>query len=193
MHPSRGWRDPRRAPVTEPNANLRCACALSTSLKQLNTMFYPAARGPRNALAFPASTSVSSSASHSVFLSFWHPKWGPKPLKTAILLKLKKHFHISSLFLLRIVLAPKSLPKHSRNHSKTHPKRIPKTHRESTPLFIDFASEMTPQMRSKNFKKSTPGALRGHMGPKEAQKGAPAPQGAIFLTFGTDILCFPCG
>ena len=78
---------------------------------------------------------------------------------------------------MRIVLAPKSLSKQSRNHSTTHPKNVPKTHRNSTPLFIDFASEMISQMRSKSLTKSTPGALRGHMGHKEALNGGPGPSG----------------
>ena len=77
-----------------------------------------------------------------------------------------KQFHKSSLFLLRIVLAPKFLPKQIQNHSKTLPKRVPKTHRNSTPNFIDFASEMSPQMRPRTLKNRPPGALWGHMWPK---------------------------
>ena len=91
---------------------------------------------------------------------------------------------------MRIVLAPKSLPKQSRNHSKTHPKNIPKTHRNSPPLFIDFASEMTPEMKPKSFKKPTPGALWGHMPPKDAQNGGPAPLGNHFPQFRNQILMF---
>jgi len=120
---------------------------------------------------------ASSSASHSVFPSFWHPKWTPERLKAAILLRGNKHFHKSSLFLLLIVLAPKSRQKQFQNHSKTPPKSIPKTHRNSTSNFIDFGSEMTPHMRPEILKKSTPGALRGHMWPKLAQKGGPGPSG----------------
>ena len=92
--------------------------------------------------------------------------------------------------LLLILLAPKSRLKQFRNHSKTHPKSIPKTHRNSTPLFIDFASEMIPEMRPKSFKKLTPGALRGHMGPKDAQKGGLAPPGDHFPQFRNRNLMF---
>ena len=39
---------------------------------------------------------------------------------------------------------------------------------------------MTSKMRSQILKKSTPGALRDHMGPKEAPKGGLAPSGVPF-------------
>jgi len=70
-------------------------------------------------------------------------------------------------------LAPKSHPKQTLEHSKTPQKNIPKSHRKSTPNFIDFWLKMTPKMSSEIVQNSTRGALWGHTGPQEAQKGGP--------------------
>ena len=81
-------------------------------------------------------------------------------------------------------------------------KNIPKTHQKSTPNLTDFRRQMTPAMSTKLLHKSTWGALWGHMGPKEAQKGGPGTLGTqnggpgpirstICITFGSYFGCFP--
>jgi len=66
--------------------------------------------------------------------------------------------------------SPKTDPKPLQNPFNTS---IPKPHRKSTPKLIAFGLKMTPKMSSEIVQNSTRGALWGHTGAQEAQKGGP--------------------